>query len=159
MPPRDPSLLPYRVATYAVYGVFTAILFFQLVRSVASDLYGHSPPAGPPKTPLACVEEVDRLYAQLSARAVQPAPGGLESGAVAREWDHWTRRWEEDVEQISERCGLSNPVDATGRALSQAVDGLEALRRELSRSGADAANEARQVKDALTAARGQVQGK
>ena len=78
---------------------------------------------------------------------------------MAREWDDWTRRWEEDVEQVSERCGLSNPVDATGRALSQAVDGLEALRRELSRSGADAADEARRVKDALTAARGQVQGK
>jgi hypothetical protein len=151
--------LPYRVATYVVYGLFTALLFFQLVRSVASDLYGHSPPAGPPKTPLACLEDVDRLYGQLSARAVQPAPGGLESGGVAREWDAWTRRWEEDVSQVSDRCGLSDPVDATGRALSQAVEGLEALRRELSRSGADAADEARQVKDALATARAQLQGK
>jgi hypothetical protein len=151
--------LPYRVATYAVYGLFAGALFFQLVRSIASDLYGRSPPAGPPKTPLACIEEVDRLYGQLSARAVLPAPGGLESGALAREWDAWTRRWEEDVEQVSKRCGLSNPVDATGRALSQAVDGLEALRRELSRSGADAADEARQVKDALAAARAQLQTK
>jgi hypothetical protein len=151
--------LPYRVATYVVYGLFTAILFFQLVRSVAADLYGHSPPAGPPKTPLACLEEVDRLYGQLSARAVQPAPGGLESGALAREWDDWTRRWEEDVAQVSDRCGLSNPVDATGRALSQAVDGLEALRRELTRSGADAADEARRVKDALAAARAQLREK
>ena len=159
MPSRDPAFLPYRVGTYVVFGVFTALLFFQLVRSVASDLYGRPPPAGPPKTPLACVEEVDRLYAQLSARAVQPAPGGLESGAVAREWDDWTRRWEEDLDQVSDRCGLSNPVDATGRALSQAVDGLEALRGELSRSGADAADEARQVKDALAAARSQLQTK
>jgi hypothetical protein len=159
VPPRDPSLLPYRVATYVVYGLFAAVLFFQLVRSVASDLYGRPPTVGPPKTPLACVEEVDRLDAQLSARAVQPAPGGLESGAVAREWDDWTRRWEEDLEQVSDRCGLSNPVDSTGRALSQAVDGLEALRRELSRSGADAADEARRVKDALAAARAQLKAK
>ena len=78
---------------------------------------------------------------------------------MAREWDDWTRRWEEDLDQVSDRCGLSNPVDATGRALSQAVDGLEALRRELSRSGADAADEARQVKDALAAARSQLQTK
>jgi hypothetical protein len=159
VPARDPSLLPYRVATYVVYGLFTAALFFQLVRSVASDLYGRSPPAGPAKTPLACIEEVDRLYAQLSARAVQPAPGGLESGAVAREWDDWTRRWEADMEQVSGRCGLSDPVDATGRALSQAVDGLEGLRRDLSRNGSDAADEARRVKDALTAARSQLQRK
>ena len=151
--------MPYRIAVYVAYGLVTGVLFLQLVRSVASDLYGHSPPAGPPKTPLACLEDVDRLYAQLSARAVQPAPGGLESGGVSREWDDWTRRWEGDVEEVSDRCGLSNPADAAGRALSQAVDGLEALRRELSRSGSDAANEARQVKDALAAARAQLQPK
>jgi len=151
--------MPYRVAMYVAFGLFTALLFFQLIRSVASDLYGRSPPAGPAKTPLACIEEVDRLYGQLSARAVQPAPGGLESGAVAREWDDWTRRWEDDMEQVSDRCGLGNPVDATGRALSQAVDGLEGLRRDLSRNGSDAADEARRVKDALTAARSQLQTK
>lgn len=144
---------------YAVYGLVVTVLFFQLVRSVASDLYGHTPPAGPPKTPLACVDEVDRLYGQLSARAVQPAPGGLEGGALSREWDAWTRRWEEDVAEVSDRCGLSDPKDAAGRALAQAVEGLEDLRRQLSRSGEDAASEAREVKDALTAAREQVRGK
>jgi hypothetical protein len=149
--------LPYRVAVYAAYGLVATALFVQLVRSVASDLYGHSPPVGPRKTPLACLEEVDRLYAQLSARAVQPAPGGLESGGLAREWDDWTRRWEEDVDEVSDRCGLSDPADAPGRSLAQAVEGLEALRRDLSRNGADAANEARQVKDSLTAARAQLQ--
>ena len=159
MPPRDPALKPYRVGVYAVFGLFTALLFLQLVRSVASDLYGHTPPAGPPKTPLTCLDEVDRLYGQLSARAVQPAPGGLEGGSLSREWDAWTRRWEEDVAEVSDRCGLSDPKDGAGRALAQAVEGLEALRRELSRSGEDAASEARQVKDALASAREQLQRK
>ncbi|MFL5278502.1 MAG: hypothetical protein ACJ79T_18650 [Myxococcales bacterium] len=153
MPPRDPALKPYRVSLYVVYGLFATLLFVQLVRSVASDLYGHTPPAGPPKTPHACLDEVDRLYGQLSARAVQAAPGGLEGGALSREWDAWTRRWEEDVAQVSDRCGLSDPKDDAGRALAQAVDGLEALRRELSRSGEDAASEARHVQDALATAR------
>ena len=48
--------MPYRIAVYVAYGLVTGVLFLQLVRSVASDLYGHSPPAGPPKTPLACLE-------------------------------------------------------------------------------------------------------
>jgi hypothetical protein len=151
--------LPYRVAVYAAYGLVATMLFVQLIRSVASDLYGRSAPVGPPKTPLACLEDVDRLYAQLSARAVQPAPGGLESGDVSREWDDWTRRWEGEVEQVSDRCGLSDADDAPGRALARAVDGLEALRRGLSRSGEDAASEAREVKDALDAARAQLKAK
>jgi hypothetical protein len=60
---------------------------------------------------------------------------------------------------VSDRCGLSDPKDDAGRALAQAVDGLEALRRELSRSGEDAASEARQVKDALATAREQLKQK
>ena len=42
---------------------------------------------------------------------------------------------------------------ATLRALAEALDGIEELRRRLSRSGADAAEEARRVKDALAQAR------
>ena len=94
MPARDPTLRPYRVALYVVFGAFCAVLFLQLLRSVASDIYGHPPPAAPQASATACLEDVDRLYAQLAARAVQPAPGGLEGGSLAREWDLWTRRWE-----------------------------------------------------------------
>jgi hypothetical protein len=96
---------------------------------------------------------VDRLYAQLSARAVQPAPGGLEGGALGREWDLWTRRWEEEVARVSARCKLEGDPDPARRQLAAAVEGLEELRRDLSRSGASASAEARQVKDALAQAR------
>jgi len=153
VPPRDPAFRSYRIALYAVYGAFCGALFFLLVRSVASDLYGHSPPALPQASATACLDDVERLYAQLSARAVQPAPGGLESGSLGREWDLWMRRWEDDVARVSARCQLSDAPDPARRHLASAVDGLEELRRDLSRSGESASAEAREVKDALTQAR------
>ena len=153
MPARDPTLRTYRIALYALFGVFCAALFFLLVRSVASDLYGHAPPAVPQASATACLEDVDRLYAQLSARAVQPAPGGLEGGSLAREWDLWTRRWEEEVARVGARCKLDDDPDPALRQLAAALEGLEELRRDLSRSGESASAEARQVKDALAQAR------
>ena len=153
MPARDPTLRTYRIALYSIFGAFCAVLFFLLVRSVASDLYGHVPPAVPPASATACLEDVDRLYAQLSARAVQPAPGGLEGGSLAREWDLWTRRWEEEVARVSARCKLDEEGDPALRQLSAAVDGLEELRRGLSRSGESASADARRVKDSLAQAR------
>jgi hypothetical protein len=153
MPARDPTLRPYRVALYIAYGVFCAVLFAQLLRSVASDIYGHPPPAMPQASATACLEDVDRLYAQLAARAVQPAPGGLEAGALAREWDQWTRRWEADVAIVSSRCELGDPKDDPHRLLATAVDALEDLRRDLALSGESTASQARQVKDALAQAR------
>ena len=153
MPARDPAFRTYRIALYCVFGAFCAVLFYLLVRSVASDLYGHSPPAVPRASATACLDDVDRLYAQLSARAVQPAPGGLEGGALAREWDLWTRRWEEEVAKVGARCKLDEDGDPALRHLAAAVDGLEELRRDLSRSGESASEEARQVKDSLAQAR------
>jgi hypothetical protein len=153
---RDPATRPYRIAMYVAYALFAGVLFVQLVRSVVSDLYGQAPRAEPAQTPLACLEDVDRLYAQLAAHAVQPAPGGLEPGALSREWDAWTRRWEDDVASVRERCSLDDASDPPRRHLARAVSGLEELRRELSRSGEDAANEARSVKDELAAARSEL---
>jgi hypothetical protein len=150
---RDPSLRPYRIAMYVVYGAFCTLLFALILRSVVSDLYGHAPPPSPQESATACLEDVDRLYAQLAARAVQPAPGGLEGGALAREWDLWIRRWEADVARVSERCQLGEGRDPARRQLALAVEGLEELRRDLSRSGDSVAAEARQVKEALAQAR------
>jgi hypothetical protein len=150
---RDPATRPYRIAMYVVYAAVAGLLFFQLVRSVVSDLYGRAPRAEPVQTPLACLEDVDRLYSQLAARAVQPAPLGLEAGALSREWDAWTRRWEDDVARVRERCSLDDASDPPRQHLARAVSGLEELRRELSRNGEDASNEARSVKNELAAAR------
>jgi hypothetical protein len=154
--PRDPALKPYRIAMYCAYGAFCAFLFFQLVRSVVGDLYGRRPAATAQQNATACLDDVERLYAQISARAVQPAPGGLEGGALAREWDAWSRRWEDELDLVSNRCRPGSGSDAALRALSEALDSIEELRRRLFRSGADAAEEARRVKEALAQARRQL---
>ena len=120
---------------------------------MASDLYGRKMEPLAQASATACLEDVDRLYAQLSARAVQPAPGGLEEGGLAREWDQWTRRWEEEVARVNERCRLNDGANPALQQLAVALDGLEELRRDLSRSGESASAEARQVKDALAQAR------
>jgi hypothetical protein len=151
--PRDPKLRPYRVAMYVAFGALCAALFFQLVRSVTSDLYGSRGAAAQQQSATACLEDVDRLYGQLSARAVQPAPRGLESNELKREWDAWSRRWESEVEGVNRRCKLDSPTDPAMRELAEALDGIEELRRRLSRSGEDASAEARRVKESLEAAR------
>lgn len=138
---------------YCVFGIICSFLFVLLLRSVVGDLYGRRPPAAAQPNPTACLEDVERLYAQISARAVQPAPGGLEGGALAREWDEWTRGWEDEVDRVSQRCALDRSDDPASRSLAEALDGVEELRRRLSRSGAEAAEEARRVKEALTRAR------
>jgi hypothetical protein len=151
--PRDPALRPYRVAVYVAYGLVCTVLFFQLIRSVTGDLYGsrRAPPPGR-ESPTACLDDIHRLYNQLSARAVQPAPRGLESDQLAREWDAWSRRWESDVAQVTARCDFSSP-DPAMQKLADALEGVEELRRRLTRSGEDAAEEARRVKEALESAR------
>jgi len=53
---------------------------------------------------------------------------------------------------VGDECRLDSP-DPAMRQLSQALDSIEELRRRLSRSGEDAAAEARRVKDALAEAR------
>lgn len=151
--PRDPALRPYRLGVYVVYGLICAALFVQLLRSVVGDLYGRRPSDAAQETPTACLEELERLYEALSARAVQPAPRGLESGALAREWDDWSRRWEDDTQRVSERCRLDSARDPASASLSEALDGIEELRRRISRSGEDTAEDARRVKEALAQAR------
>ena len=153
MPPRPPELKPYRLGVYACYGAFCAVLFFLLLRSVTGDLYGKRRAAGPQQTPTACLEDIDRLYGQLSARAVQPAPRGLDEGGLAREWDQWSRRWEDEVATVSARCRLDEPGSPAQQQLAEALEGIEELRRRLARSGEDVAAEARRVREALSAAR------
>ena len=154
--PRDPALKPYRLFVYVVYGLICCVLFVQLLRSVIGDLYGRRPPNAPQESPAACVEDVQRLYDQLSARAAQPAPRGLENGKLAEEWDQWARRWEDEVVRVSLACRLEVPENAAMQSLGDALDGIEDVRRRLSRTGEDAAENARRVKESLDTAREQL---
>ena len=73
MPARDPTLRTYRIALYALYGLFCAGLFFLLVRSVAPDLYGHVPPDMPQASATACLD-----------REANAANGGFNRGDYYR---------------------------------------------------------------------------
>jgi hypothetical protein len=151
--PRPLELRPYRYAVYAAYGVVCALLIFALFRSVIGDLYGRNRGNLGHATPLSCLEDLDRLYAQVSARAVQPAPRGLDTGLLAREWDRWSIGWQNELAKVSARCGLDDAREPALADLAVAREGLEDLRRELSRSGESVSEGARRVKDALAAAR------
>ncbi|GAC1341772.1 MAG: hypothetical protein NVSMB23_13770 [Myxococcales bacterium] len=154
MPARPPELRKYRLAVYGAYGLVCALLFYALLRSVVGDLYGRGPSAGAPPSATACLEDLDRLYAQVAARAVQPAPRGLEAPLLAREWDLWSSRWQVELDQVSARCQLDEDRKDPARAdLASARESLEELRRELSRTGDAASQQARRVKDSLAAAR------
>jgi hypothetical protein len=155
---RDPSLRPYRIAVYVAYSVIALVSCTLIFRSVVTDLFGRGPQAqARPATPAACLDDADRLFAAISARAAQPAPRGLDSEALALEWDRWSRRWEDDLAEATSRCGR-----AEGPArdhLSTALDDLENLRREIGRSGQETSAAALRVKDELAAARLAVQQK
>lgn len=143
---------------YVAYGVVCAFLFTQLIRSVVGDLYGQSvvrlQPA--PATPMACLEDVDRLYAELASRAVQPAPGGVSEGVLSREFDTWSRRWEAEIEGVSSRCKLEDAHEPALQDLSDAMDALDELRRVLGHSAEDVTRQSGKVRDALAAARGKL---
>ena len=157
LPPRPPEFRRYRLAVYAVFALVCAVAFSQLIRGVVVDLYGQpAPAAGPVSSPTVCLDELDGLYQQLAARAVEPAPRGLNESALSTEWDLWSRRWEADLETVSQSCRLSNPSDATMSDLADAQEALVDLRRDLGRSGDGISAEAGRAKDALASARGRL---
>jgi hypothetical protein len=57
---------------------------------------------------------------------------------------------------VSARCQLDSPQEPAMKSLAEALDGIEELRRRLSRSGEDAAEEARRVKESLAEAHRQL---
>jgi hypothetical protein len=159
---RPPELIAYRLSVYAAYGLVCALLFGLLFRSIFGDLYPGGTPSLPeaaPASPASCPEDVDRLYGQLAARAVQPAARGLDHGLLATEWDQWIRRWETQVSSVSARCGLDHAQGGSASELARALDSLEDLRRELSRCGEQSAEEVARIRDALAAARAHLHGR
>ncbi len=154
MPPRPPELRSYRLAVYTVFGTVCAVLFFQLIRSVVSDIYGRNDSAaGPAMSAPVCLDELDSLYQRLAARAVEPAPRGLDETHLSVEWDVWSRRWEAELESVSQRCRLATPADPAMSDLADAQEALEDLRRGLGRSGDEISSQAGRAKDALASAR------
>ena len=155
MPARPKELQPYRVAMYVLYGAVALVVSVLIFRSVVTDLFGRrsAGAAEQPATAAACLDDAERLSASLSARAALPAPHGLASEGLALEWDRFSRRWEDELATATRRCNLG-PQDAAAAAhLTAAFESLEDLRRELARSGLEAAAGSHRVKEELAAAR------
>ena len=52
---------------YCAYGLACAFLFAQILRSVVGDLYGRRLEMATQQSPTACLEDIERLYAELSS--------------------------------------------------------------------------------------------
>src|SRR5258708_3863300 len=81
---RDPALRPYRIAVYVVYGLFCAVFFALLLRSIVGDLYGHRPSGVAPESPTACLEELRGRLSRTGEETAEDARRVKESLAQAR---------------------------------------------------------------------------
>lgn len=137
MPPRDPSLRPYRAALWVVY-FFVVLLGIGLFSvSVARSLRGAARSlrgAGSLPTRAAlrvCLGDLELLYREQNQRAW--ALGlEFEGPDPFATWNLWSRDWERKVEDLADRCRLdgASGEDAAARAeLAAARDALLALHR------------------------------
>jgi hypothetical protein len=110
---RDPKLRPYRMAAWILYfsAIAIAVGFFAV--SVVKTLRGRArraPPVATSAIPTratlrVCMDDLDALYVEQNQRAW--AMGTHFEGAMPlATWRDWSPRWEERVEDLSDRCRL-----------------------------------------------------
>jgi len=114
---RDPRYRPYRVLAWLLYFGAIASLVGLFVVSVLRDLSGHArrqplPTAStlPTRASLrVCMDDLDTLYREQNERAWALGTH-FEGHDPLALWNEWAPQWEEQLEDVSERCAL----DATG---------------------------------------------
>lgn len=154
---RPPEYRPYRVALYAIFLAFTLTFIGLVIRSVWMDLFLRDPVTGlvgASPSPTACIAELETLYRKLDSRLNLPI-----TPAAERDWDTFSREFEDRLNQIEARC--VNQSYETQRtdvtvAIHDAAEKLDALRLHLSRCGEEGERERLVVVQALEALRGQV---
>ncbi len=137
MPPRDPSLRPYRAALWVVYFLVVLLGIGLFSVSVGRSLHGASRSARgggalPTRAALrVCLGDLDLLNREQNQRAW--ALGlEFEGPDPLATWNLWAREWERKVEDLADRCRLDSASgeDAAARAeLAAARDALLALHR------------------------------
>lgn len=137
MPPRDPSLRPYRAALWITYFVVVLLGIGLFSASVARSLRGpgrssNSAGALPTRAALrVCLSDLELLYREQNQRAW--ALGiELEGPDPFATWNLWSRDWERKVDDMADRCRLDSASgeDAAARSeLAAARDALLALHR------------------------------
>ena len=110
---RDPKLRPYRAAAWILYFSAIAIAVGFFVVSVVKTLRGRArraPPVATSAIPTratlrVCMDDLDALYVEQNQRAW--AMGARFEGPMPLAvWSEWAPRWEERVEDLSDRCRL-----------------------------------------------------
>jgi hypothetical protein len=139
VPPRDPKLRPYRTVAWILYFLAIAVAVGFFLVSVVRTLGGRSrraPPVATSTIPTratlrVCMDDLDALYVEQNQRAW--AMGSHFEGAKPLStWRDWAPRWEERVEDLSDRCRLDVPKGewAAERAeMAAARDAMMALHR------------------------------
>jgi hypothetical protein len=134
---RDPRLRPYRFAMWVVYFAATLLGVGIMVFSVARHLRGPPRPAPSRELPTRaalrlCLGDLESLYREQNQRA-WALGAEFEGKDPLGTWNAWARKWERQVEDLGDRCGL----DAAGKGegyrerteLAAARDAVLALHR------------------------------
>ncbi len=139
MPPRDPKLRPYRTVAWILYFLAIAIAVGFFLVSVVRTLRGRArraPPVATSAIPTratlrVCMDDLDALYVEQNQRAW--AMGShFEGASPLSAWRDWAPRWEERVEDLSDRCRLDVPKGewaAERTEMAAARDAMLALHR------------------------------
>ena len=113
MPPRDPKLRPYRTVAWVAYFAAIGIAVGFFVVSAVKTLRGNprrreavASSAIPTRATLrVCIDDLDALYTEQNQRAW--AMGSrFEGSRPLATWRDWAPRWDDRVEDLSERCRL-----------------------------------------------------
>lgn len=165
VPPRDPSLRPYRTALWIAYFVILLLGIGLMSVSIARSLRG--PPrlarvtgALPTRAALRlCLADLELLYREQNQHA-WALGGALEHPDPFVAWNAWSYDWERRIADLSDRCHLdeASGEDAAARAeLAAARDSLLALHRaytaQVNRFAEEQARLVRMVAEALAHAR------
>ncbi len=139
MATRDPKLRPYRMAAWIFYfsAIAIAVGFFAV--SVVKTLRGRArraPPVATGAVPTratlrVCMDDLDALYVEQNQRAWSMGTH-FEGPMPLAAWRDWAPRWEERVEDLSDRCRLDVQKGewASERAdMAAARDAMMALHR------------------------------
>jgi len=137
MPPRDPRNRPYRFAMWVLYFAVALVGIGLVIVSVARHLRG--PPRPTPAATLPtraalrhCLGDLESLYREQNQRAWALGTE-FEGPDPLATWNTWARRWEAQVEDLSERCRLDASDRGEGSRerteMAAARDAMRALHR------------------------------
>ena len=162
---RDPRLKPYRFAMWVVYFAVALLGIGLTIASVAGHLRGPRRPtpaaALPTRAALRlCLVDLEALYREQNQRAWALGTE-FEGPDPLATWSAWARKWEAQVEDLSERCRLDAPDRGEGyreRAeMAGARDAMRALHRayqaQVNRFAQEEGNLAKAAAEALAHAR------